>query len=135
MPLNYCRCVCSTSVVLVGILNLIAKVYLRKHASPHIKRYVLILYSNQQSTFSRLVPGSLKNGRLAGFLQVVWLKNLLWLPVPTNNALPQIYLKKKVTTLLATLIYITFMSVSNMYWIFGPIKLEKFPFHGKIQVL
>ena len=74
MPLNYCRCVCSTSVVLVGILNLIAKVYLRKHASPHIKRYVLILYSNQQSTFSRLVPGSLKNGRLAGFLQVVWLK-------------------------------------------------------------
>ena len=78
MPLNYCRCVCSTSVVLVGILNLIAKVYLRKHASPHIKRYVLILYSNQQSTFSRLVPGSLKNGRLAGFLQVVWLKKIFY---------------------------------------------------------
>ena len=97
MPLNYCRCVCSTSVVLVGILNLIAKVYLRKHASPILNvMYWYCIVTNKVP----LAVWFLAVWRMADWLvfsKLYGSKNLLWLPVPTNNAiaLPQIYLKKK----------------------------------------
>ena len=104
MPLNYCRCVCSTSVALVGILNL-SNCKSLPTPSPILNvmylYFIVVINKVLFPTVCRMADWLVFSKVSLDFLQFKnGSNNILWLPVPlTINHQPHILW-------LVTLIYI-----------------------------